>query len=73
MKTVKNLDPDSMFKELKESWRIETKMLMTTKPLSAKEIEFLKAKAEEGSPHMVILPAGTVSYIQSRSRRLGSS
>ena len=50
MKTVKNLDPDSMFEELKESWRIETKMLMTTKPLSAKEIEFLKARAEEGSP-----------------------
>ena len=50
MKTVKNLDPDSMFEELKESWRIETKMLMTIKPLSAKEIEFLKARAEEGSP-----------------------
>lgn len=50
MKIVKNLDPDSMFEELKESWRIETKMLMTTKPLSTKEIEFLKAKAEEGSP-----------------------
>lgn len=50
MKTVKNLDPDSMFEELKESWRIETKMLKTTKPLTADEIAFLKAKAEEGSP-----------------------
>ena len=50
MKTVKNLDPDSMFEELKESWRIETKMLMTTKSLSAKEIEFLRVRAEEGSP-----------------------
>lgn len=50
IKNIKNLDPDSMFKELKESWRIETKMLITTKPLSAKEIELLKARAEEGSP-----------------------
>ena len=50
MKTVKNLDPDSMFKELEESWRIEAKMLKTIKPLSTDEIEFLKAQAEEGSP-----------------------
>ena len=50
MKTVKKLDLDSIFKELEESWRIEEKMLKTTKPLSADEIEFLKAQAEEGSP-----------------------
>ena len=50
MKKLKNKDLNHLESDLKESWRIEEKMLMTTKPLSAKEIKFLKARAKEGSP-----------------------
>ena len=50
MKTVKNKNSKALSKELKESWRIEEKLLKTTNRLTDDEIQFLKAIAEKGMP-----------------------
>lgn len=70
MKTVKNVDLDSMFEELKELWRIETKMLKTTKPLSTDEIKFLTAQAEEGSPLGQFNYGYTTFYVKTTKKQL---
>ena len=46
--TKKSLERLSL--DLKESWRIEAKMLKTNERLTQEEIDFLKARADEGSP-----------------------
>ena len=56
MKTVKIKSNEVLSSELKESWRLEEKLLKTNDPLSEKEIRFLKARAEEG------VPLGEFSY-----------
>ena len=50
MKTVKNKDLKFLEIDLKESWRIEEKMLKTNEQLTSDEIEFLKLRAEDGVP-----------------------
>ena len=50
MKTVKNKELKRLSFDLKESWRIETKMLKTNEQLTNNEIYFLKRHAESGSP-----------------------
>ncbi len=50
MKTVKNQSLSKLSSDLKESWRLEEKMLKTTEPLTGEEIAFLKRHAEGGSP-----------------------
>ena len=50
MKTVKNKSSKKLFSELKESWRIEEKLLKTNDSLTDEEIAFLKTRAEEGVP-----------------------
>ena len=50
MKTVKIKSSRKLSSELKESWRIEEKLLKTNDRLTEKEISFLKARAEEGVP-----------------------
>jgi hypothetical protein len=50
MKTVKNKELKRLSFDLKESWRIETKMLKTNEQLTNNEIDFLKRHAESGSP-----------------------
>ena len=50
MKTVKNKSSKKLFSELKESWRIEEKLLKTNDSLTDAEISFLKVRAEEGVP-----------------------
>ena len=50
MKTVKNKSSKKLASELKESWRIEEKLLKTNDSLTDEEIAFLKTRAEEGAP-----------------------
>ena len=50
MKTVKNKSSKKLASELKESWRIEEKLLKTNDLLTDEEIAFLKTRAEEGVP-----------------------
>lgn len=50
MKTLKNKGLKRLSFDLKESWRIESKMLTTNERLTQEEIDFLKARADEGSP-----------------------
>ena len=50
MKTVKNKSSKKLASELKESWRIEEKLLKTNDSLTDEEIAFLKNRAEEGVP-----------------------
>lgn len=50
MKTVKNQKPNSLDFPIKETWRIEEKMLHSTEPLTDKEIHYLKEHAESGAP-----------------------
>lgn len=50
MKTVKNKSGKKLASELKESWRIEEKLLKTNDSLTDEEIAFLKTRAEEGIP-----------------------
>ena len=50
MKTVKNKSSKKLASELKESWRIEEKLLKTNDSLTDEEIAFLKTRAEEGVP-----------------------
>lgn len=50
MKTVKNESIEKLASELKESWRLESKLLKTNDQLSEEEINFLRCRAEEGSP-----------------------
>lgn len=50
MKTVKNINNEKLFSDLKESWRIEEKLLKTNDSLTDAEILFLKTRAEEGVP-----------------------
>ena len=50
MKTVKSKDLERLSFDLKESWRIEAKMLKTNEKLTDEEIMFLKQHAERGSP-----------------------
>ncbi len=50
MKTVKNKNLKILEFDLKESWRIEEKMLKTNEQLTTNEIEFLRFKAEQGVP-----------------------
>ena len=56
MKKLKNKDLNHLESDLKESWRIEEKMLKTTEQLTSDEIEFLRARAESG------VPLGEFSY-----------
>lgn len=50
MKTVKNMNSEKLSSNLKESWRIEEKLLKTNDSLTDAEILFLKTRAEEGMP-----------------------
>lgn len=50
MKTVKNKSSKKLTSELKESWRIEEKLLKTNDSLTDEENVFLKTRAEEGVP-----------------------
>ena len=50
MKTVKNMNSEKLSSDLKESWRIEEKLLKTNDSLTYAEILFLKTRAEEGVP-----------------------
>ncbi len=50
MKTVKNMNSEKLSSDLKESWRIEEKLLKTNDSLTDAEILFLKTRAEEGVP-----------------------
>ena len=50
MNTVKNKSSKKLASELKESWRIEEKLLKTNDSLTDEEIAFLKTRAEEGVP-----------------------
>ncbi len=50
METIKNKGLKRLSFDLKEAYRIETKMLQTNERLSAKEISYLRSRAEEGSP-----------------------
>lgn len=50
MKTVENKDLKFLEFDLKESWRIEEKMLRTNEQLTSEEIEFLRTRAEDGVP-----------------------
>lgn len=50
MKTVKNMNSEKLCSDLKESWRIEEKLLKTNDSLTDAEILFLKTRAEEGVP-----------------------
>ena len=47
---TKNKSTEILSKELKESWRIESKLLYTTNRLTQEEIEFVKVRAEQGLP-----------------------
>ncbi len=50
METVKNMNNGKLSSDLKESWRIEEKLLKTNDSLTEAEILFLKTRAEEGVP-----------------------
>ena len=50
MKTVKNMNSEKLSSDIKESWRIEKKLLKTNDSLTDSEILFLKTRAEEGVP-----------------------
>ena len=50
MKIVKSKDLERLSFDLKESWRIEAKMLKTNDTLTDEETMFLKQHAESGSP-----------------------
>lgn len=50
MKTFKMNSNKKLVSDLKELWRIETKMLKTNNSLTAEEVKFLKTKAEDGVP-----------------------
>ena len=50
MKRITKKSLERLSLDLKESWRIETKMLKTNERLTQEEIDFLKARANEGSP-----------------------
>lgn len=47
---TKNKSNKILSKELEESWRIEEKLLKTTNRLTDDEIQFLRVRAEGGSP-----------------------